>query len=715
MCMLNRCSFFALICLATTTTWAAPPPQLPPGLTATFQSKNSPPDSRVIRMPALYVPANTPASTFTPTGPFTATITGNLELRLRDELSFSLVGRGQIKLTINGQTLLELSGDNWRHEPTQTITLNKGKNRILLEYTSPQSGDAFFRLYWSSSEFPPEPIPPTVFTHEPTAELEAASALREGRFLYANLRCFKCHTDANLQPAIAMAGRITTDNGQLTTDTLAKLPMPELAIDAPAFDGVGSRLNEAWIVHWISNPKALRHNATMPRVFGEAKGNDSEIDGRVRDIGAYLATLVAAEKIAEPNFTEEMAAAGGRLFAHRHCNACHTLPDAEKVDIENGRTPLNYVKAKYKPTALVAFLKNPQEHYAWIRMPNFRFSDVEAQRLAAFLLSRKQQSLEIPASSKTANPEFGKTLLTSSGCLNCHTLEKAQSTLKAPALAKGGGGCLAQQATGRAPFFSFALEQSKSISSFIRMDRSSLAREALPEFSHRPMLHLRCTACHTRDSTDDLYSQLEDEVAPLIADGVDDEPGGEGDERIAEDQSEPILTWAGEKLKPEWTAKLLLGQLDYRLRPWLRARMPAFPARANLLAHALPLEHGFAPLSPADPSPEEKLVPFGRKLLSKDGGFACTTCHGVGSLKPVGVFEAPGPNLQYVKERLNPHYFARWVYNPLRVHKDTKMPAFADHDGKTSLRETLDGDARRQYDAIYQYLLAGRKVDPPEN
>src|SRR5437667_361288 len=83
-------------------------------------------------------------------------------------------GRGQIKLSINGQKILELSGDNWRHEPTQTITLNKGKNKLLIEYTSPESGDAFFRLYWSSSEFPPEPIPPTVFTHGPSAELEMA-------------------------------------------------------------------------------------------------------------------------------------------------------------------------------------------------------------------------------------------------------------------------------------------------------------------------------------------------------------------------------------------------------------------------------------------------------------------------------------------------------------------------------------------------------------
>src|SRR2546421_2915255 len=305
--MLNRCWFLTLIPVLATTLLAAPA-QSPPGLIATFAGKNSPPDSRVLRLPALYVPANTPPSTFAPAGPFTATISGNLELRLRDELSFSLAGRGTIKLTINGQKLLELSGDNWRHEPTQTITLNKGKNKILIEYTSPESGDAFFRLYWSSSEFPPEPIPPTVFTHEPTPELEAASNLREGRFLFADLRCFKCHSESAVEPAIATARNAMT--AEFSEDLVQKLPMPELAIDAPAFDSIGSPLNEAWITHWISNPKALRHNATMPRVFGEAKGNDSDIDGRVRDLAAYLATLTSPEKPADTTFTAAMAAAG---------------------------------------------------------------------------------------------------------------------------------------------------------------------------------------------------------------------------------------------------------------------------------------------------------------------------------------------------------------------------------------------------------------------
>src|SRR4051794_39595151 len=96
-CMINRRWFLAVIFAVATTSLAAPA-QSPPGLIATFSTKNSQPDSRVVRMPALYVPAGSPASTFTPADPFSATIKGNLKLRLRDELSFSLVGRGQIKL-----------------------------------------------------------------------------------------------------------------------------------------------------------------------------------------------------------------------------------------------------------------------------------------------------------------------------------------------------------------------------------------------------------------------------------------------------------------------------------------------------------------------------------------------------------------------------------------------------------------------------------------
>ena len=51
----------------------------------------------------------------------------------------------------------------------------------------------------------------------------------------------------------------------------------------------------------------------------------------------------------------------------------------------------------------------------------------------------------------------------------------------------------------------------------------------------------------------------------------------------------------------------------------------------------------------------------------------------------------------------------------MRVHKDSKMPSYADSEGKTSIKEILEGDARRQYEAIWHYLLAGERIAPPAN
>jgi hypothetical protein len=51
----------------------------------------------------------------------------------------------------------------------------------------------------------------------------------------------------------------------------------------------------------------------------------------------------------------------------------------------------------------------------------------------------------------------------------------------------------------------------------------------------------------------------------------------------------------------------------------------------------------------------------------------------------------------------------RWVLNPLRIDPDTKMPKFADEDGKTPLTDFFAGDALKQYEAIWQYIHSAPK------
>ena len=42
------------------------------------------------------------------------------------------------------------------------------------------------------------------------------------------------------------------------------------------------------------------------------------------------------------------------------------------------------------------------------------------------------------------------------------------------------------------------------------------------------------------------------------------------------------------------------------------------------------------------------------------------------------------------------------------------MPAFADGDGKTAIKDPFDGDAAKQYEAIRHYLLQGEAIQPAE-
>jgi mono/diheme cytochrome c family protein len=174
-----------------------------------------------------------------------------------------------------------------------------------------------------------------------------------------------------------------------------------------------------------------------------------------------------------------------------------------------------------------------------------------------------------------------------------------------------------------------------------------------------------------------------------------------------------MLTWAGEKLRPEWAVAFIGGKIAYKPRPYLRARMPAWPSRAEGLAKGLAAEHGYSPATPKYPAPDETLAATGQKLIGAAGGFSCVQCHAVGTQPPLAPFEAPALDFAYVSDRLRKEHYLRWVFNPIKVDPATKMPAFADADGKSALRDVFDGDAGKQFESIWQFLLRGKDVKAP--
>lgn len=141
----------------------------------------------------------------------------------------------------------------------------------------------------------------------------------------------------------------------------------------------------------------------------------------------------------------------------------------------------------------------------------------------------------------------------------------------------------------------------------------------------------------------------------------------------------PALTWLGEKLHPEYMAKFIAGQEKTKLRPWLAARMPGFPAEISTgLAHGLAHSHGFPLTDPAPAAaPYAAKLQAGETLLTENGGFNCLQCHGLGNRAATAVFEAPGPNIDLtrIRIRIRPHYYHRWLLFPQRIDPIRKCPA----------------------------------------
>jgi mono/diheme cytochrome c family protein/cytochrome c2 len=638
-----------------------PSAKLEPGLIVTFNTRDgdmtNASDLAVLPNVWLYVGSRKPPTPFLPGGKFSAVWAGFISSELRDNYSFKAELSGEAKLEINNGVVLEVSGKDTPTESGKPVRLNKGTNAFKLTFTGPTQGDAFIRLLWSSSEFAMEPIALSALAHEATSGLRNADQLRLGRELFVEHRCAKCHAGPGGDAA-----------------------MPELAMDAPSFDGIGSRRNYDWMARWIHDPKTLRPTAHMPRLLRGAKAKED-----AEAIAAFLSSLNSdSGPKRDTGFKEpggEQIETGRKLFDALQCIACHTAPGSSTPD--PGKITLRQVREKFSPDGLTKFLQKPEEHFAWIGMPNFRLTAEEAAQFTAFLISVANKPKDAVAPTDDAMIERGKRLVQTTGCLNCHT-SPLGNQFKAVRLAelsadKWSEGCVAEMPAdgSQAPGFSFTAAEREALRAFAATDRTSLSRHVPVEFMERQSRRLNCRECHGK------------------VEGI------------------PVFEILGDKLRPEWSKAFIAGEVSYKPRPWLTARMPSFTNRAGPLAEGMAGLHGYPPQTAAEPAIDQEAARIGRRLVSANGGFFCVSCHGVGDAAATQVFEAPGINLAHGGERLLKPHFHRWLRNPLRVEPTTKMPVYFDNEGKSPLAEVYEGDATKQIEAIWQYLRLGSKMPSP--
>jgi mono/diheme cytochrome c family protein len=596
----------------------------------------------------LYVPANEPPSAFLPAGPFQSELIGEVRVARRDDFRFTIETSGTVRLFVNEELLVESES---KEATTKPVQLNRGYNAIRLSLKSPKTGGTFIRLRWESQGIAKGPLPERFLKYATDDAAFVASQLRlQGRALFLDHRCGHCHT---------------VDAGP---DSLVKDHN-----DGPSFVGIGARRQRDWMAKWILNPRELREHATMPSLLhGDRSAEESAA------IAAWLSQQKSSDE-AVGSFQNGDVESGRQLVESLHCSGCHRLRDTE-----NGGEfliDLDQIDSKFVDGALVAFLLNPSRHFESIRMPDFMFSVVEAEDIAAFLVSESLSTGENDSSEQKLI-DRGKLLVQSTGCLHCHASEISNQHRAKPLRSMESDswsrGCLAAKPEdNNLPRYSLSSEQGKALAAFGRSKATSSLRHVGYHDASREIEKLNCRACHGTIET------------------------------------VPELALVGEKLKPEWSASILDGTLSYKPRPWLEARMPSFGRRGGRIAEGMAMLNGLPPRSGAQTKLDPELAEIGRQLISANGGFACVTCHAVGPAPATAVFESAGINFAYANERLQQDFFHRWVMNPTQIDPESKMPVYFS-DGESPLPDVLSGSADSQINAIWEYFKQGFDINPPE-
>ena len=571
--------------------------RLKPGIEFRFRDATGKVDSRSARLVELRQEIDEAPTPFLQRGPFSLAVHGTLKMPLSGFYEFKLEGSGAALVRLNGMQLVTLG-----EQTTEPVLVHQGHNPFQIEYDSPQTESARLGLWWKGYNFDWEPVPADLFFHDSgSAELTAGQSRRDGRNTFANKMCAHCH--------------------RTTTNAAA---MFELGLAAPDLLNAGDRFTEDWLQNWILSPHALRPKTTMPSVLGSGE----QARQYAADLAAYLAAQRDSTGTIEPEQAEAAVSTGNRvhaasgeaLFEQLGCINCHHFAIPASGD-EWNRLSLHSAAAKFKPNALASFLRNPTAHDTATRMPAFRLSLDEAHALAIYVREKSTGSLAEPF--PAGNAARGRNLFTEAGCRQCHAIGAQQSTGIPQIVWKSvvePTGCLVESASSEfgIPHFDFSDAERVSLLNFLKTDLGSLNHTDQAETSARLVERLRCTSCHDRDG-------MRSHRLLVVA----EEGSGQLPEAI------PALTRAGEKLQPQWTESLLAGELNYRPRPWLNSRMPAFPAYATALAHGLAAEHGVAPNEPIDHSYDAELVDIGEQL-TRQTALDCRQCHGIRDQQPRG-------------------------------------------------------------------------------
>lgn len=322
----------------------------------------------------------------------------------------------------------------------------------------------------------------------------------------------------------------------------------------------------------------------------------------------------------------------------------------------------------------------------------------------------------VPFVVDNAKAEKGRARFAVLNCAACHESKAPANPLPALAALVATRGCLAEKPAMNVPNFHLTPAQREGLrASLAMMNRANLAAPSSAQRVAHTMASFNCYACHSRDGVGGVPRERDGYFTSNV-----DDLGDEG-------RLPPTLDGVGDKLRPEWLAKVLAEGAG--VRPYLNTRMPQFAHWRYLpdLAFAnsstpSPSQKQLEPLfylfieldrhaQPIKPATDERdvLLDAGRKLTGTDG-LSCIACHRFNkqpahALQVLDLISTPG--------RLNEDWFRQFLRDPNRFHPGTRMPALWP-GGRSAFPTLLDGDTDRQHAALWAYFSEGERAKFPE-
>jgi cytochrome c2 len=611
-----------------------------------------------------------------------------------------------------------------------------------------QAKDWKEKYHWHEPHKVPQPMLPLQYTegmcmkcHKEQERIPMADKLNHGRKLVEQYGCYGCHKIEGWQ---------------------------HMKKPGPSLQRVTSKVpSKEFIRNWIWAPKNFNPKSKMPQFFDQPNNSTPEFRNKnIAEVNAMAEYIVSTAKEYKPlqRYAGGNIASGKELIETVGCVGCHMVEGIDEKWNAVGEKKGSYLTglgSKVDPDWLVSWLKQPSHYQPDTVMPSFRLTDKEANDIASYLLSFKNEkfaSLKFPAldskvrdeilvkdyfsafetldaakaklskmNDQERTMELGRRSINKYGCYSCHNINGFEGDLPqiGPELTKEGS----------KPVEQFGFGQQKQVphtrqgwlAQHLKSPRIWDVGVPKPfkDLNLMPNFYLNDKEIESMLVV--LLGQVADKI-PLAGqkrlnayekqyqegmkvanhyncygchaiDGI-----GGSLSKAFDDQNygPPYLTREGHRVKTDWLYDFL--QNVHPIRPYVKVRMPSFPFKHDELNKLVTGFQAGAKQQTFDAPVQVEWEPGEREAAQRIWSeLACTTCHTLGFNKE----DPQAPGLQFAKGRLRESWMEAWIANPQSFLPYTSMPAFWD-DGSGNLIPAVDGvldnDPKRQIRAIRKFV-----------